>query len=166
MERHKILEMMGELKLAGMRAAFDEVLTNGVKRQHSVQQIVGDLLAAEIAEKQARSIRYQVAAAKLPLAKELADFEFTGSPINEALVRDLASGTFLTQQRNAVLVGGTGTGQKSSRRCHRPSLHPRRRPLSVLHRRRPGQPARSRGQGRARGTHCRHADPSRSHRTG
>jgi DNA replication protein DnaC len=164
MERHKILEMMGELKLAGS-AAFDEVLTNGVKRQHSVQQIVGDLLAAEIAEKQARSIRYQVAAAKLPLAKELADFEFTGSPINEALVRDLASGTFLTQQRNAVLVGGTGTG-KSHLACHRPSLHPRRRPLSVLHRCRPGQPARSRGQGRARRTHCRHADPSRSHRTG
>jgi len=111
MERHKILEMMGELKLAGMRAAFDEVLTNGVKRQHSVQQIVGDLLAAEIAEKQARSIRYQVAAAKLPLAKELTDFEFTGSPINEALVRELAGGTFLAQQRNAVLVGGTGTGK-------------------------------------------------------
>jgi len=111
MERHKILEMMGELKLAGMRAAFDEVLTNGVKRQHSVQQIVADLLAAEIAEKQARSIRYQVAAAKLPLAKELTDFEFSGSPINEALVRELAGGTFLAQQRNAVLVGGTGTGK-------------------------------------------------------
>ena len=30
MERHEILEMMGELKLAGMRAAFDEVLANGV----------------------------------------------------------------------------------------------------------------------------------------
>jgi DNA replication protein DnaC len=111
MERHRILEIMGELKLAGMRAAFDEVLTNGVKRQHSVQQIVGDLLAAEIAEKQARSIRYQVAAAKLPLTKELTDFEFTGSPINEALVRELAGGTFLAQQRNAVLVGGTGTGK-------------------------------------------------------
>ena len=111
MERHEILEMMGELKLAGMRAAFDEVLTNGVKRQHAAQQIVGDLLAAEIAEKQARSIRYQVAAAKLPLAKELADFDFAGSPINEGLVRELAVGTFLEQQRNAVLVGGTGTGK-------------------------------------------------------
>ena len=108
MERHEIREMMGELKLAGMRAAFDEVLTNGVKRQHAAQQIVGDLLAAEIAEKQARSIRYQVAAAKLPLAKELADFDFAGSPINEGLVRELAVGTFLEQQRNAVLVGGTG----------------------------------------------------------
>ena len=90
---------------------IDEVLTNGVKRQHAAQQIVGDLLAAEIAEKQARSIRYQVAAAKLPLAKELADFDFAGSPINEGLVRELAVGTFLEQQRNAVLVGGTGTGK-------------------------------------------------------
>ncbi len=111
MERREILEMMGELKLAGMRAAFDEVLANGVKRQHAAQQIVGDLLAAEIAEKQARSIRYQVAAAKLPLAKELADFDFAGGLINEGLVRELAVGTFLEQQRNAVLVGGTGTGK-------------------------------------------------------
>lgn len=102
MERHDILAMMAELKLLGMRLAFDEVLTNGVKRQHPAQQIIGDLLAAEIAEKHARSIRYQVGAAKLPLAKELADFDFRGSPINEGLVRELAVGTFLRQQRNAM----------------------------------------------------------------
>ena len=111
MERHEVLQMTTELKLGGMRAAFDEVIADGLKRQHPVQRIVGDLLRAEIAEKQARSIRYQVAAAKLPLAKELADFDFAGSPINEGLVRELAVGTFLEQQRNAVLVGGTGTGK-------------------------------------------------------
>jgi DNA replication protein DnaC len=111
MERHEIIEMMSELKLAGMRAAFDEVITNGLKRQHPVPQIIGDLLKAEIAEKHARSIRYQLGIAKLPLAKELADFEFDGAPINQALVRDLATGAFLAQQRNAVLVGGTGTGK-------------------------------------------------------
>ncbi len=111
MERHEIMEMMAELKLLGMRGAFDEVLANGLKRQHAAQQIIGDLLAAEIAEKHARSIRYQVGAAKLPLAKELADFDFAGSQINEGLVRELAVGTFLSQQRNTVLVGGTGTGK-------------------------------------------------------
>jgi DNA replication protein DnaC len=111
MERHDVLGLMDELKLVGMKAAFDEVLANGLKRQHSAQQIVGDLLAAEIAEKKARSIRYQISAARLPLAKELADFDFTGTPINEGLVRGLADGEFLTQQRNAVLVGGTGTGK-------------------------------------------------------
>ncbi len=111
MERQQILAMMDELKLAGMHAAFDEVVANGLKRQHPVPQIVGDLLKAEIAEKQARSIKYRLTTAKLPLAKELADFEFAGTPINEALVRELATGAFLAHQRNAVLVGGTGTGK-------------------------------------------------------
>jgi len=47
----------------------------------------------------------------LPPAKELATFDFTGTPVNEALVRDLAAGAFLQHQRNAVLVGGTGSGK-------------------------------------------------------
>ena len=111
MERHEIIEMMGILQLAGMRAAFDELVADGLKRQHPVQRIIGELLKAEIAEKQARSIKYQLTIAKPPLAKELAEFEFAGTPINEGLVRDLAAGAFLANQRNAVLVGGTGTGK-------------------------------------------------------
>jgi DNA replication protein DnaC len=111
MERQDILELMGTLKLYGMRAAFDEIIANGVKRQHPVQHILADLLKAEIDEKQARSIKYQMTIAKLPLAKDLREFEFAGSPVNETLVRALATGGFLAQQRNAVLVGGTGTGK-------------------------------------------------------
>jgi DNA replication protein DnaC len=111
MDRTRILDLMGELKLFGMRGAFDEVMTSGLKRQYEPQRIVGDLLKAEIAEKQARSIKYQLTIAKLPLAKDVADFEFEDTPINEGLVRDLAAGGFIAQQRNVVLVGGTGTGK-------------------------------------------------------
>src|SRR5205085_7145888 len=111
MERTDILELMSTLKLFGMRAAYDEVMATGIKRRHEPPRIVGDLLSAEIAEKQARSIKYQLSIAKLPLAKDLDEFDFTGTPINEALVRDLASGRFIAEQRNAVLVGGTGTGK-------------------------------------------------------
>lgn len=111
MERHEVIDLMRELKLVGMKAAYDEVLSNALKRQHPTQDIIGSLLQAEVAEKQARSIRYQVAAAKLPLIKEIADFDFSGTPINEGLVRDMATGSFLDGQRNAVLVGGTGTGK-------------------------------------------------------
>jgi DNA replication protein DnaC len=82
-----------------------------VKRQHEPQRIVGDLLSAEISEKQARSIKYQITIAKLPLAKDVDDFRFDGTPINETLVRDLVGGNFLAHQRNVVLVGGTGTGK-------------------------------------------------------
>src|SRR6202008_2266156 len=56
MERTDVLERMATLKLYGMRAAYDEVMTNGIKRRHEPPRIVGDLLSAEIAEKQARSI--------------------------------------------------------------------------------------------------------------
>jgi DNA replication protein DnaC len=111
MERTEIFDLMGALKLYGMRAAYDEVMAAGIKRQHEPPRIVGDLLKAEIAEKQARSIKYQMTIAKLPLAKDIDDFTFAGTPINEALVRELATGAFLAEQRNAVLIGGTGTGK-------------------------------------------------------
>jgi DNA replication protein DnaC len=111
MERSQILETMSGLKLFGMKAAYDEIIATAVKRQHEPQRIVGDLLSAEIAEKQARSIKYQMTIARLPLAKDLGDFTFDGTPINATLVHDLAGGEFLAHERNVVLVGGTGTGK-------------------------------------------------------
>lgn len=111
MERTQILDLMGSLKLYGMRSAYDEVMATGIKRQHEPPRIVGDLLQSEIAEKQARSIRYQMTVAKLPLAKDIEEFDFIGTPINEGLVRELASGSFVADQRNVVLIGGTGTGK-------------------------------------------------------
>jgi DNA replication protein DnaC len=115
---------MDELKLFGMKAAFDEIMATAVKRQHEPQRIIGDLLRAEINEKQARSIKYQLGIAKLPLAKDLDDFRFEDTPINHTLVSDLASGGFIAQQRNVVLIGGTGTGKTHlaiaiARRCIR-----------------------------------------------
>ncbi|WP_276947578.1 IS21-like element helper ATPase IstB [Haematobacter massiliensis] len=111
MERTQILDLMGTLKLYGMRSAYDEVMASGIKRQHEPPRIVGDLLQSEIAEKQARSIRYQMTVAKLPLAKDIEEFDFTGTPVNEGLVRELAAGSFVADQRNVVLIGGTGTGK-------------------------------------------------------
>lgn len=111
MERTQVLDLMGNLKLYGMRNAYDEVMAAGIKRQHEPPRIVGDLLSAEIAEKQARSIKYQMTLAKLPLAKDIDDFDFTDTPVNQALLREHINGTFVADQRNVVLVGGTGTGK-------------------------------------------------------
>ena len=146
MERSQLFDLMGELKLYGMKAAFDEVMATAIKRQHEPQRIVGDLLSAEINEKQARSIRYQLTIAKLPLAKDLDGFQFDGTPINETLVNDLAAGGFIAQQRNAVLVGGTGTGKTHlaiaiARSCIRSGARGR-----FYQRRRSRQPARDRNR--------------------
>ena len=71
-------------------AAFDEIMATAVKRQHEPQRIVGDLLNAEINEKQARSIKYQLTIAELPLTKDIADFQFDGTPIVALVSSELA----------------------------------------------------------------------------
>ena len=111
MERHEILDLMGKLQLSGMRAAYDEIISSGVKRQQGVERVIAALLKAEIAAKHARSIHYQMGIARLPLAKELADLDFENTPINGELIHQLATGSFLDTQRNLVLIGGTGTGK-------------------------------------------------------
>lgn len=111
MDRTEIFDLMSQLKLYGMKVAFDEVMATALKRKHEPANVVGDLLKAEIAEKQARSIKYQLTIAKFPLAKDLSDFVFDETPINSAVVHDLAAGGFIAQQRNIVLVGGTGSGK-------------------------------------------------------
>lgn len=78
MERSEIMTAMGGLKLFGMRAAYDEIVATAVKRRNEPRRVVSDLLTAELSEKLARSIKYQIAIAKLPLAKEIEEFAFAG----------------------------------------------------------------------------------------
>ena len=94
-----------------MAGAFDEAVTTGLQRQRTTVEILTDLLRAEATHRHAASIRYRMAAAKLPVVKDIDAFHFEGTPINEALVRSLHSGAFLPARRNVVLVGGTGTGK-------------------------------------------------------
>jgi len=106
MERSQILNL-SSFKLFGMRSARDEVMAAGIKRQHEPPTIVGDLFQSEIAGKQAGPFRHQMAVAKLPLAKDIELFDFTGSPINDGLVKKLPNGNVVADQSNAVLIGGT-----------------------------------------------------------
>jgi DNA replication protein DnaC len=94
-----------------VRTAYDEIIATAVKRQNQLQRIISELLAAELSEKRARSIKYQMTIAKLPLAKDIDEFDFEAAEVNETLIRDLATGDFLDHQRNLVLIGGTGKGK-------------------------------------------------------
>ena len=44
-------------------------------------------------------------------SKDVDEFDFAATQVNDTLVRELASGHFLAHRRNVVLVGGTGTGK-------------------------------------------------------
>ena len=111
MQRHEMIAAMSGLGLKGMASAFDEAVTTGLQRNRTIMEVLTDLLQAEAAHRHAASIRYRMTAAKLPVIKDVGDFTFEGTPINEGLVRSLDAGAFLTNRRNIVLVGGTGTGK-------------------------------------------------------
>ncbi len=111
MQRHEMIETLGQLGLKGMAQAFDQAVTTGIRRNRSAMEILTELLKAEAAHRNAASIRYRMTAAKMPVIKDLDGFVFTGTPINEGLVKSLHGGDFLAEHRNAVLIGGTGTGK-------------------------------------------------------
>ena len=111
MQRHEMIAAMSGLGLKGMASAFDEAVTTGLQRKRTTMEVLADLLQAEAAHRHAASIRYRMTAARLPVIKDLSAFVFDGTPINEGLVRSLYAGSFLSNRRNIVLVGGTGTGK-------------------------------------------------------
>ena len=73
--------------------------------------ILSQLLKAEVAEREVRSIAYHLKAARFPAYKDLAGFDFAPSEVNEALVRQLHRCEFLDGAHNVVLIGGPGTGK-------------------------------------------------------
>jgi DNA replication protein DnaC len=111
MERHQIIEAMTNLKLYGMRESFDEIAGKGLGRREELYPLLASLLRAEITHRQSRSINYRISSAKFPVLKDLDDFVFTKTTVDEGQVRELANGEFLAAKRNVILVGGTGTGK-------------------------------------------------------
>ena len=111
MERHEILEAMSELKLYGMRASFDEIAGKGLARRDELYPLIASLIRAERTHRQARSISYRIAGAKFPVLKDIDKFVFADTPVDEGQVRELTSGAFLDAKRNAIFIGGTGTGK-------------------------------------------------------
>ena len=109
--RDRLMEAIGTLGLYGMKATFDEILASGIKSRATPDKILCDLLEAELAERQVRSIRYRMSLAKFPVDKDIDRFDFTVSPVNEMQVRHLYDGSFLSDHTNIIMVGGTGTGK-------------------------------------------------------
>ena len=109
--RERLLEAITTLGLYGMKATFDEILASGIKSRATPDRIICDLLEAELAERQVRSIRYRMGLAKFPTSKDLDHFDFTATPVNEMQVRNLHGGHLLADHTNVIMVGGTGTGK-------------------------------------------------------
>jgi DNA replication protein DnaC len=69
------------------------------------------LIEAEIADRQVRSLRYQLKAARFPVHRDLTGIDWAETPLPQAQIQHLASAAFMETAYNLILVGGTGTGK-------------------------------------------------------
>lgn len=111
MLRERILDGLGELRLGGMKSAYDELMAGGQKRGHSPEKFLWSLLEAEMAERDCRSLRYRLGQARFPVQKELETFDFSVSPVESSLIMGLSQGDFVEARSNVVFVGGSGSGK-------------------------------------------------------
>ena len=95
----------------GMANAVSELAQQASPAFDAAQPILSQLLKAETAEREVRSVSYQLKLARFPAYRDLVGYDFGQSEVNEALVRELHRCEFLGDAQNAVLVGGPGTGK-------------------------------------------------------
>ena len=106
-----VVVMLRSLKMYGMAQAVSDLTEQGAPAFDTAVPILSQLLKAELAEREVRSIAYQIKAARFPAYKDLTGFDFTSSEVAEALVRQLHAGEFMAGAHNVVLIGGPGTGK-------------------------------------------------------
>ena len=106
-----IVIMLRSLKLYGMANAVEDLIAQGGPAFEAATPMLSQLLKAEIAEREVRSITYQTKVARFPSYKDLAGFEFKSSDINEATAKQLHRCEFMENAENVVLIGGPGTGK-------------------------------------------------------
>jgi len=101
-----------QLRLHGMAAAWLDLVEQGSHSGlDSSRWLIEHLLQAETTDRAMRSVSHQMHAAKFPVHRDLAGFDFEASPVDRKLVLRLAESDFTEVAHNAVLVGGPGTGK-------------------------------------------------------
>lgn len=105
------LAQLKALHLYGMAAAWNEYQAEAPHRPVLPEVWLDRLIEAERADREARSLRYQLKSARFPHHRDLTGFEWAETPLARAEIEQLATAAFMDQARNLILIGGTGTGK-------------------------------------------------------
>jgi DNA replication protein DnaC len=104
--------LMVDMKLLGMFAAFDQAMTSATRDQTSYTEFLDTLLQAESDYRQERKTDYRIKAARFTLRPAFEDIEFTASrSISKAQIKELYSLQWLNEGRPVLLIGQTGVGK-------------------------------------------------------
>jgi DNA replication protein DnaC len=100
------------LHLPTIGSQFGRLAAEAVKGKQSHPEYLEALLAAELEERQRRTVERRIWEAHLPKVKTLEDFEFSHAPtVSAAQIRELAEGGYIDRAEPVVLTGDCGTGK-------------------------------------------------------
>ena len=111
MQHEGHVSILKSLKLFGMAHAIEELGNQNSPAFNQALPMLDSLIKAEVAEREVRSVNYQLRVAKFPVYRDLVGFDFSQSLVNEATVKQLHRCDFMEQAQNVVLIGGPGTGK-------------------------------------------------------
>ncbi len=110
-----VVIMLRSLKMYGMAQAVTDLIEQGAPAFIDAVPTLSQLLKAEMAEREVRSIAYHMKAARFPAYKDISGYDFAASEINEATVRQLHRCEFIDGAQNIVLLGGRAQAKHMSR---------------------------------------------------
>ena len=109
--RCNITAELKALRLYGMVGAWADLTAQGEVGTASSKWLIEHLLQAENTDRAMRSVSHQLKAARFPIHRDLARFDFTASRVDKDLVTTLATLDFTDTAQNVVFIGGPGTGK-------------------------------------------------------
>ncbi len=100
------------LHLPTIGSQFMGLSAEAVKGKQSHVEYLEALLAAELEERERRTVQRRIHDAHFPKIKTLEDFDFSQAPgISAAQIRDLAEGGYIDRTEPVVFIGDCGTGK-------------------------------------------------------
>jgi DNA replication protein DnaC len=100
------------LRLHRVATELSTVLEQAAKRDVSYADFLDDVLAREVAAKQEKHQAMRVMMARFPFQKTLESFDWKFQPsIEPKVIKELASGRFIADGENVLLLGPPGVGK-------------------------------------------------------
>jgi len=110
--RARVTDAMQRLRLRSAADRLDAVLTDAARKEPTYLDFLDGILREELDAKQKRRLTMGIKIAHFPVVKTLEEFDFEFQPSLDArLVRELATGHFIAQAENVLLLGPPGVGK-------------------------------------------------------
>jgi DNA replication protein DnaC len=113
METPSLLDSyLKQLGLPAFIQQYRRVAEEAMRTQASHEQFLLALVEQEILKREQQRLQRLIRAARIPMAKDLADFDFSAIPsVNQQVVLDLAQGHYIPAAETIVLIGNPGLGK-------------------------------------------------------